>query len=830
MAYKLFFVLLLLSIFSVKSQTLYNYCQNATPLCPNGDELTAPNVVDIPSTSSIACLGTTPNPTWSIIKIDNPGNIEIEISQSDNDGNGLDVDFALFGPFNNINSACGEIIFEGCSNCSYPFGNVVDCSYSPAPVENFVINNTQSGQVYLLLTTNFSGSEGSTFLNQTNFGQSGSGTLTTDLEVDIISNEVFFNDSDNDPSTPEEAILCGFDSVTIEADSPFADQFIWYKDGLPIQNETSSTLIVTESSDYQVQAFYDQCNSSSFSQVVILKLYQDVGNIGSQSIVDCDESGNGIVDFDLDAFSNSLGLGDDFVVSYYTNNTDANLTTNPLSSPYSSAGETLVVRIEDANAQSDSFLGCRSLSLLELVVDCDDTGFIEVSAFYDDNGNTIFDDNESNFSNGYFTYEINNDGVINNVETSIGRFTIDNTDEANTYDFDFYFYNAYDDCYEASTTSFENVSALFGENISVEFPVTDSQFCQDISVNLVNQQSPRPGFNHINYLIIRNIGINTVTGTLDYILDEDLVLNSISAGSNFSTVITSNGFSLDFIGLEPNESITVTVSLLTPSSVQLGEMVTNTAIYLSASNDLVLDNNESSVTEEVTGSYDPNDKMESHGPEIIYSDFITTDEYLYYTIRFQNVGTAEAIFVRIEDELDSQLDETTFQMLRASHDYTVTRTGTSLEWFFDDINLPAEQDDAEGSNGFVYFKIKPKAGYTVNDVIPNTAAIYFDFNAPIITNTFNSTFIEPLSVNDFNRADINIYPNPANNKVKISLNGKSIDNFEVTLIDIQGKAISLPRAVSNGLLELDVKALNSGLYFVQLRKGDQTFVEKLVIE
>ncbi|MGK0322806.1 MAG: hypothetical protein ACJARX_000779 [Psychroserpens sp.] len=32
-------------------------------------------------------------------------------------------------------------------------------------------------------------------------------------------------------------------------------------------------------------------------------------------------------------------------------------------------------------------------------------------------------------------------------------------------------------------------------------------------------------------------------------------------------------------------------------------------------------------------------------------------------------------------------------MLRSSHDYVVTRTGPNLEWFFEDINLPAKQDE-----------------------------------------------------------------------------------------------------------------------------------------
>ncbi|WP_299112880.1 choice-of-anchor L domain-containing protein [uncultured Winogradskyella sp.] len=464
---------------------------------------------------------------------------------------------------------------------------------------------------------------------------------------------------------------------------------------------------------------------------------------------------------------------------------------------------------------------------------CDDVGLISMNAFNDTNANGSFDNSETNFTNGSFTYEKNNDGIINVVNSSNGSFTILSDNESDTYDITYQINDDYTNCYTLTTTAFDDVSVSFGEVAQVNFPVVDNLTCEDLGVYLVNPfASPRPGFEHTNLLIIQNLSGPTIaSGSVEFTVDDDLVINDTAlSNTDMSITNTANGFTLNFTNLVAGESRVVDITLFCPVSVPLGEIVTNIAEYTTASNDLVSENNISTLSEIVIGSYDPNDKMESHGPEIVYDDFVTTDEYLYYTIRFQNVGTAEAIFVRIEDELDVQLDETTFQMLRASHDYTVTRTGTSLEWFFDDINLPAEQDDADGSNGFVYFKIKPKAGYAVNDVIPNSASIYFDFNAPIITNTYNTTFIEPLSVNDFNGADVSLYPNPANTKVTIALNGKSVNDLEVSLIDIQGKIISTPQVVRDDLLELDVSSLNSGLYFVQLKNDSRIVIEKLIIE
>ena len=300
---------------------------------------------------------------------------------------------------------------------------------------------------------------------------------------------------------------------------------------------------------------------------------------------------------------------------------------------------------------------------------------------------------------------------------------------------------------------------------------------------------------------------------------------------NYTINTTATGFTVDFVNFQPGTTEYIDISLTCPATVDLGEIVTNTANYVTNSNDLVTTNNYSTLSELVVGSWDPNDMRESHGPRVNYDNFAASDEYLYYTIRFQNLGTAAAEFVRIEDALDDQLDETTFQMLRSSHDYVVTRTDSSLEWFFEDINLAAEQDDVEASQGFVYFRIKPKSGYGIGDIIPNTASIFFDFNAPVVTNRFDTEFVEDaLSVDDSSFITFDMFPNPAKDVVTIRLNANNSGNVTVNIIDLQGKLI-LEQHISEGHnLELDIADLQSGLYFVKLNANNKSLVKKLVIE
>ncbi|NRD18734.1 gliding motility-associated C-terminal domain-containing protein [Winogradskyella eckloniae] len=352
-------------------------CDNAENFCSVGGALTTPNVIGIPSTGQVACLGSIPNPTWNIIQVGQSGPIEIQIEQTDANGNGLDVDFVIWGPFTSVTQACTDILLEDCPTCPfsnnpdtgfYPFGNIVDCSYSGASIENLSIDNAVSGEIYMLLVTNFNGGAGDITIEQTNAGSTDNGTIEAEIDAQIASEEVIIPD-DNDPTEIDEVSVCGFDSVTILTDSPFADEFIWYKNGFVMPGETSSSLVVTESDNYQVQAFDNQCGSDAFSQIVVINLYNDPGTVAPQNITVCDgPEADGSENFDLDALTTSLGLGAEFTVSYYTSTANANQRIDPVASPYNSSGETLIMRIEDADAVTNDFLGCRQLSQVELTV------------------------------------------------------------------------------------------------------------------------------------------------------------------------------------------------------------------------------------------------------------------------------------------------------------------------------------------------------------------------------------------------------------------------------------------------------------------------------
>lgn len=90
------------------------------------------------------CLFTSPNPRWFCLNIEQSGDLNITLTNS----NLVDVDFILFGPFSESSTWCGEI---------YNLTALVqDCSYLTDATEYIDIPNAIAGEVYILLVTNYS--------------------------------------------------------------------------------------------------------------------------------------------------------------------------------------------------------------------------------------------------------------------------------------------------------------------------------------------------------------------------------------------------------------------------------------------------------------------------------------------------------------------------------------------------------------------------------------------------------------------------------------------------------------------------------------------------
>jgi gliding motility-associated-like protein len=143
----------------------------------------------------------------------------------------------------------------------------------------------------------------------------------------------------------------------------------------------------------------------------------------------------------------------------------------------------------------------------------------------------------------------------------------------------------------------------------------------------------------------------------------------------------------------------------------------------------------------ILDSFDPNDKgvtPEGVGPEKI----VLKDSPLEYLIRFQNTGSDLAYKVVVVDTLDAVLDIASFEIGAASHAFTYSVSGQGnpvLTWTFSNINLPDSTTNEPGSHGYVRFRIRPRNDTPDGVKITNRAAIFFDYNSPVITNSVVNT-------------------------------------------------------------------------------------------
>lgn len=137
----------------------------------------------------------------------------------------------------------------------------------------------------------------------------------------------------------------------------------------------------------------------------------------------------------------------------------------------------------------------------------------------------------------------------------------------------------------------------------------------------------------------------------------------------------------------------------------------------------------------IVGSYDPNDKTAfpaGYGPDHL----IEPGTDIEYLVRFQNVGNDTAFHVFVRDTLSPYLDPATVEVTGYSHPYQLKiGANGALEFAFYDIHLTDTIRNEPGSHGYIKFSVSQRAGNIIGTIINNHAAIYFDRNAPIFTNT-----------------------------------------------------------------------------------------------
>lgn len=213
-------------------------------------------------------------------------------------------------------------------------------------------------------------------------------------------------------------------------------------------------------------------------------------------------------------------------------------------------------------------------------------------------------------------------------------------------------------------------------------------------------------------------------------------------------------------------------------------------------------------------SYDPNAKH-------CYPEGKVKKEVdrIRYTIEFQNEGNDDAWRVTIVDTLNMKIPVVYFQMVGASHPYTVSNKGNVVTWVFDNLKLRPKSVDEAGSKGYLVFDAKLNTGLRIGDSITNKAYIYFDLNEPIKTNmAFVMRTDQPDALEEvYHNNTFKVYPNPGTDIIYAE--NVSTSDQVISIYDARGVLIKTIEIAANSRAVIDTEILSPGIYLFRSMDG-----------
>ena len=460
---------------------------------------------------------------------------------------------------------------------------------------------------------------------------------------------------------------------------------------------------------------------------------------------------------------------------------------------------------------------------------------------YDDaNGNCIQDAGENGIQNimihcsniGY-TYT-NSNGVYSFIVPS-GTYTVSEVIQS------FYPLAA---C--QSNNNSTTVTASSGCSTTINFANSVNPI-HDISVYNTSYNSlPIPGHTYQQTMVFQNSGTLTETNVqAGYLHDGQLSLNSFSPSlfvqqntstPNWNSIINS------FPSFSPGGSLSFQVQYTVPTNIPLATsiLIKDTAAYDAPISNWLNDyspwNNVGIYQPYVVGSYDPNYKEVSPRGIGAQGFISTNDSVLTYTIHFQNTGTYWAENVSVIDTLDSNLNIETLNPIYSDHAFTTSVSENGVVKFnFPNIHLADSSNHSALSTGFVMFSIHLKPNLSNGTVIHNQASIYFDFNAPVATNTTVNTIDNTVAVNPISVSSLeaSLFPNPATENLNVIMNHCTLNsNISFSITDMYGKKIlneTMTTSQTTFSKTISVADLSAGIYFLEMKSGNEISVKKFVV-
>ena len=382
-----------------------------------------------------------------------------------------------------------------------------------------------------------------------------------------------------------------------------------------------------------------------------------------------------------------------------------------------------------------------------------------------------------------------------------------------------------------TAADYTNIQVLRDSSPKRDFRFYSSSSVLDYATTLTASTRFRPGFENTITANIKNVGIAAEGHNLVVKYPNRKMTYLGNDANLYGDTLTSGEIKFGYISqvYASNADFNINLRFRVLPTTPLGDSIVISS-KLAATNFGLIDsmpaNNVDTIKDIVIGSFDPNDKEVAPKGNINP----TTDRFTF-TIRFQNTGTDTAFNIVVRDTLSDVWNPLTLQTITSSHPYRlVLKENGIIEFRFQNILLVDSFENEKASHGFVKFSIQPKQiPLSIGTQLQNKAGIYFDYNAPIITNTTLNTVVKPTTKTIETQDDyLTIFPNPAENELFIQLQKTPRSILHINIYNSLGQLVD-KEDLKESINVLKVNNLTNGLYFIRITNGVQTQSHNFII-
>jgi hypothetical protein len=339
---------------------------------------------------------------------------------------------------------------------------------------------------------------------------------------------------------------------------------------------------------------------------------------------------------------------------------------------------------------------------------------------------------------------------------------------------------------DVSLNMFSNTANLIkiGQETTYIIKVANSS---DV-VKIVNIKVKHPS--RTKNVVFDNFSLLVTQKNRDHFVFSDQILPHQSKNYLFSCFFDSDSFEL-------NEKIEMNAAFLTQES---------------------LTNNQDVFEQTIVNEVKANLKVAT--PDVVAN----AQKQIKYHIYFQNMSSDTVLNVTVVDTFGSLLDLRKIVIGGASHGYSYSIQNNVFIWHFNQIKLPPKSKDSLKSRGFVSFTSYINNQAQIGDTISNKAAVFYDYQKPIITNSAKVYVKKETSIisKDFNNESM-VFPNPTDGELTLI----NYQNERVEIFDHRGSLMVVILTDENGVIQFP-KELSNGLYLVKPQSFQSAFYKVIL--